>query len=260
MGDHFLTVTELAGEDVVPEQIARMTDRYQWASGIGAGHDVLEVACGTGQGLGLLAASARSVTAGDLSPAMVDKARAHYGDRVDLQVLDATDLPFEAGSFDVIIIFEAIYYLPDLSLFLAEARRVLRPGGELLIATANPDLSDFNPSPYSQRYYGSRELAEVVAAAGFSASLFGNTPVDELSARQRLLRHVKRAAVNVGVMPKTMRGKAVLKRLVFGDLVPMPVELAPTSAAPVLTPISTEVPDRVHKVLLCRATLTRSRA
>ena len=258
-GDHFRSVTELAGDRVTPEQITRMIDRYQWAAGIGAGRDVLEIACGTGQGLGLLADAAVRVAAGDISPAMVEQVRAHYDDRVDARVMDATALPFEAASFDVVVLFEAIYYLPDLPAFLAEARRVLRPGGDLLIATANPDLSDFNPSPYSQRYYGVRELAGVVSDAGFSPSLFGNTPIGQLSMRQRLLRPVKRAAVKLGVMPKSMRGKERLKRLVFGDLVPMPPELAPTSDPPALAPIAPQTPDREHKVLLCRATLPDKR-
>lgn len=256
MGDHFLTVTEVAGERVASEQIARMTDRYQWAAEIVGGRDVLEVACGTGQGLGLLEGAARSVTAGDVSAAMIDQARAHYGDRVRLQVFDAADLPFAAQTFDVVVLFEAIYYLPDVSAFLAQARRVLRPGGELLIATANPDLPDFNPSPYSHRYLGARELADEVTAAGFAVSLLGNTPVDDLSTRQQWLRTVKRAAVKLGVMPKTMRGKQLLKRLVFGNLVPMPQELVSSLEGPEMIPIPTHLADREHKVLLCRATLS----
>lgn len=254
MGDQFRSVTEIAGEKVASEQIARMTDRYQWAADICAGRDVLEVACGTGQGLGLLAAAANSVAAGDISPSMVAQVRAHYGDRVDVRVMDATDLPFGAECFDVVVIFEAIYYLPDVPAFLAEARRILRPGGDLLIATANPDLPDFNPSPYSQRYYGARDLADLVSAAGLEPSLFGNTPVAEVAARQRLLSPVKRAAVKLGLMPKSMRGKEILKRLVFGDLVPMPVELTPAPHSPAMVPLA-PVRDHGHKVLLCRAHL-----
>ena len=255
MGDHFKSVTELAGESVATEQVIRMTDRYQWAAHVSAGRDVLEVACGTGQGLGLLASTARSVTAGDISPAIVAQATAHYGDRVQIRVMDATELPFGESSFDVVIIFEAIYYLSDVRRFLAEVRRVLRPGGDLLIATANPDLSDFNPSPYSHAYFGARELAQLLSAEGFQPSLFGNTPVGQVSARQRVLRPVKRAAVRLGVMPKSMRGKEVLKRLFFGQLIAMPEELTSAAAPPVLTPIPRDLPDREHKVLLCRASL-----
>lgn len=255
MGDHFRSVTEIAGEEVASEQIARMTDRYQWAANIAAGRDVLEVACGTGQGLGMLAATARSVTAGDISPSIVAQARDHYGERVEVQVMDATHLPFDADSLDVVVLFEAIYYLSDVPAFLSEVRRVLRAGGDLLIATANPDLTDFNPSPYSHAYYGARELADLLVAAGYVPSLFGNTPIARVSARQRLLRPVKRVAVRLRVMPRSMRGKRMLKRLFFGDLVPMPAELTPGAVSPVLVPISAKAPDRAHKVLLCRATV-----
>jgi SAM-dependent methyltransferase len=251
----FTDVTELAGADISREQLERMVHRYQWAAAIGAGRDVVEVGCGSGQGLGMLGAVARSLEAGDYSRDVLAFPAKHYGNRVALSQYDAQSLPYADRSKDVIILFEAIYYVPDAARFVRECRRVLRPGGEVLIATANKDLSDFNPSPLSHVYYGTVELAELFRAHGFQVRLFGLLPVGVLSWRQKVLRPIKKLVVSTGLMPKTMKGKKLLKRLVFGKLVPMPAELAPASSFTPPTEISATVPDRVHKVLYCRATI-----
>lgn len=255
-GSSFTTVTELPGEDVSVEQIDRMRRRYRWAGEYCRGKDVLEVACGAGQGTGYLASLARSVEAGDYSEEVLEYARKHYRDRFTFKRFDAQRLPFEAQRFDVVIIFEALYYVPDALKFFAECKRVLRPGGVLLIATANKDLFDFNPSPFSVRYLGVRELTEELGPMGFTPSFYGDTPVEAVSLRQRLLRPAKKAAVVLGVMPKTMAAKRMLKRLMFGALVPMPAEIEAGPADPVRpAPLPPGVPDRAHKVILCAARL-----
>ncbi len=258
MSNDYLSVTELAGDDVAVEQVDRMCQRYYWAGTYCHGKDVLELGCGTGQGAGYLAGLASSYRAGDYSEKILGIARAHYGERIKFQQLDAQQLPFENGSFDVVILFEAIYYLPSAERFVSECRRVLRSGGKVLIATANKDLYDFNPSPHSNTYYGVSELQDLFRRYGFDATFFGNTPMDSLSRRQRILRPVKKIVANSGLMPKTMAGKKMLKRLVFGSLVPMPAEIV-AGMVPYVdpVPIPADRPDRMHKVLYCVATNPR---
>lgn len=253
--DAFESVTELAGEPVSAEQIERMHHRYTWAASLAVGRDTAEVACGSGPGLGLLAGAARSLDAGDLSPAILARARRHYGSRVTLQTFGAEALPYGDASKDVLILFEAIYYLSDAGRFVAECRRVLRPGGIVLIATANKDLGDFNPSPYSQRYYGVVELAELFGRCGFACQFFGYLSIEAVSLKQRILRPVKRLVVRLGLMPRTMAGKRLLKRLVFGPQLPMPAELTPEMGV-YNPPASLEGSraDRRHKVIYCVAT------
>jgi ubiquinone/menaquinone biosynthesis C-methylase UbiE len=255
MTNDFLSVTELAGDDVTVEQVDRMCQRYYWAGNYCQGKDVLEVACGTGQGAGYLADLARSYRAGDYSEKILEIARGHYNERIKFQQLDAQQLPFENGSFDVVVLFEAIYYLPSAERFVTECRRVLHRGGKVLIATANKDLYDFNPSPHSSSYYGVSELHDLFRRYGFAPSFFGNTPVDGLSWRQRMLRPIKKFVTNSGLMPKTMAGKKMLKRFVFGTLVPMPAEIV-AGMVPYVdpVPIPADRPDRKHKVLYCVAT------
>jgi len=251
----YLAVTELAGDEVSREQIERLCHRYYWAGDYCRGRDVAEVACGTGQGLGYLAALAKSLRAGDYSSDILAIGRRHYGDRVRLEQFDAQRMPYEDCSLDIVMIFEAIYYLPSFERFLDECRRVLRAGGRLLIATANKDLYDFSVSPFSVKYYGVVELGEALARRGFSAEFFGDTPVAEVSFKQKLLRPVKKLAVASGLMPKSMAAKKMLKRLVFGELVRMPAEIT-AGMVPYQPParLAEGEPDRRHKVILCAAT------
>ncbi len=254
METDFVSLTEIAGDEVAAEQVERMCQRYRWAGDYSRGKDVLEVACGSGQGLGYLSGLAKSVVAGDYSEPILAIARATYGNRIRIERFDAQAMPFADGAFDVIILFEALYYLPDASRFFAECRRVLRPGGALLIATANKDLFDFNPSPHSYRYFGVAELGEELDKLGFQCEFFGAAPIGAVSARQKLLRPVKMVAARLGLIPKSMAGKKLLKRLVFGQLVKMPAELRPQEAVyatPAVLPPGRA--DHAHKVLLCAA-------
>ena len=256
MAVDFTDVTELAGAEITGEQLQRMVHRYRWAADHCVGKDVVEVACGSGQGLGMLGAVAKTLEAGDYSKAVLALPRAHYGTRFSLEEFDAQALPYPDRSKDVIVMFEAIYYVPDAARFVAECRRVLRPGGQVLLATANKDLSDFNPSPHSHRYYGVLELEGLFRSAGFETEQYGYLPVEAVSWRQRVLRPIKQLIVALGLMPKTMKGKKFLKRLVFGKLQPMPAELPPaTGAVEPPNKLPAGAPDRAHKVLYCRATL-----
>jgi ubiquinone/menaquinone biosynthesis C-methylase UbiE len=257
MSTDFVSLTEIAGDEVSAEQIERMWQRYRWAGDYCRLKDVLEVACGTGQGVAYLASIAKSLIAADNSDAILAIARRHYADRFRFQRFNAQQTPLPDNSVDVVIIFEALYYLPDPRAFFAECRRVLRRGGLLLIATANKDLFDFNPSPHSVRYLGVVELGEELKEYGFSCEFFGAAPIGEVSVRQKLLRPIKMIAARLGVIPKSMAGKKLLKRLVFGQLIRMPAELVPDAYRYVPPqPVPAGKADRAHKVLLCAARST----
>jgi len=176
----YISVTEIAGDEVTQEQVDRLCNRYYWAGQYCSGKDVVEVACGSGQGLGYLSGITRSLEAGDYSDEILSIARRHYGERIALRQFDAQDMPFADRSKDVIILFEAIYYLPDAERFVQECVRVLRPGGKVLIATANKDLYDFNPSPHTYKYYGVVELRNLFAGHGFTTEFYGDTPLESV--------------------------------------------------------------------------------
>ena len=97
---------------------------------------VLEVACGTGivtRRLREALPKSAALVATDLNQAMVDYARTAVPDpAIVWQQADAQALPFEDGSFDVVVCQFGFMFLPDKPLGFREARRVLRPGGLLL--------------------------------------------------------------------------------------------------------------------------------
>ncbi|MGY4513598.1 class I SAM-dependent methyltransferase [Bradyrhizobium sp. WSM1417] len=250
----FSTITELAGDEVTRQQVASACHRYYWAAAYCEEKDVLEVACGSGFGLGYLAQRARTIYAGDINPTLVARVTAHYGRRVPTQVIDAQALPFGDNSLDVIVIFEALYYLPDPSAFVAECRRVLRSGGYVLVTNSNKDMPDFNPSPYSHTYHGVQELGRLFDPDAFTTTFFGYWTYEAAPLWQRALVPVKRAVVGLNLMPKTMNGKKFLKRIVFGSLVRMPIEISEGMIEyERAVPIPAGVPDRRHRVVYCAA-------
>jgi len=222
----FSQVTEVTGNRVTGEQLSRIYARYRFASDYCSGADVLETAFGSGQGLGLLLSSARRVVGVEYDAGLLKNAKDHYGSRVELIHGDAMDLPFSEEDFDVIILFEAIYYLSDPTEFVEDAYRILRKNGVIIICTANREWSDFNPSPHSFRYFSARELQGLLESSGFKdIELFGQCRSSAGSVKGRTVSLIKRAAVKMGVMPKTMKAKSLYKRIFFGRLVELPPEL-----------------------------------
>jgi SAM-dependent methyltransferase len=243
--------TDVAGEPGTRPQFERLCGRYFWVREYCAGRDVVEVACGSGQGLGLLARTAGRVVGGDYSAENLAIGRATYGGRVQLTRLDAHELPFRAASVDVVALLETLYFLPRPDSFIAEAARVLRPGGHLLVSVINRDCWDFNPSPLYPGYFGARELTALLARHGFATECFGAFPLDRPSLRQRVFRPLKRAAIALNLIPTTVQARLWLKRIAIGKLMPLPFEILPDSASyqpPV--PVAGDQTDPVHQVVL----------
>jgi ubiquinone/menaquinone biosynthesis C-methylase UbiE len=248
--DDYSTVTELPGGNATKEQLARMFHRYCFAASFCKGKDVLEVACGAGQGLGYLARRARRVVGGDYTEKLVQAAKDYYKDRVEVHHLDAHQLPFEDKSFDVVILYEAIYYLGKPDKFLQEARRVLRDGGVLLIATVNKDWSEFNPSPFSTHYFSVPELGKMLQDNGFKVEFYGAFSALPDGLKEKTIGTVKKIAVALHLIPKTMKGKEFLKRIFFGKLIPLLPEIKDgMSEYTPPVPISYDKPDFEYKVI-----------
>jgi ubiquinone/menaquinone biosynthesis C-methylase UbiE len=96
---------------------------------------ILEVAIGTGRNLPFYPAGA-AVTGIDLSPAMLAIARrdaAGLGLDVELHTGDAADLPFAHEAFDTVVCALSLCTIPDPAAAIGEMKRVLVPGGRLLL-------------------------------------------------------------------------------------------------------------------------------
>jgi ubiquinone/menaquinone biosynthesis C-methylase UbiE len=97
--------------------------------------EVLEIAVGTGRNFPFYPEGVR-LTGIELSPKMLNLARRRareLGRDADLRVGDAHNLPFLDASFDTVVVTLALCTIPDDRRALAEAARVLRPGGQLLL-------------------------------------------------------------------------------------------------------------------------------
>jgi len=131
--------------------------------------DVLEAGCGEGYGADLIADVARRVIGLDYDDSAVAHVRSRYP-RVDVRQGNLAELPLAAGSVDVVVNFQVIEHLWDQGQFIAECRRVLRPGGVLLIST--PNRITFSPgrdtpvNPFHTRELNAAELTELLTDAG----------------------------------------------------------------------------------------------
>ena len=222
----FESVTETPGVGASRQQLSMMLTRYRFAAELAAGQDVLEVACGSGIGLGYLAKKARRVVGGDIDPAVLRYAEQHYAARpsIELRQFGAETIPYDDASFDLVLLYEAIYYLDDVDAFVREARRVVRPGGALVIVTVNPEWSEFNPSPFSKHYLNAAEMRALLSRHGFTPQLLGAFTSGR-SAVGAIVGIIRRIAVKLHLIPKTMKGKQLLKRLFMGPLLPLPQEI-----------------------------------
>ena len=110
---------------------------------------VLDVATGTGNAGLALAPHVRWVVGLDIAPAMLEQAARRAGElgveSVTWVVGDAAQLPFLDRSFDVYVCRTAPHHFPDVGRALAEAWRVLKPGGRLAVVDCSPpdEVRDF---------------------------------------------------------------------------------------------------------------------
>jgi ubiquinone/menaquinone biosynthesis C-methylase UbiE len=100
-----------------------------------AGGDVLECGVGTGLILRRIAAFAKTAKGIDLSPGMLEHARARG---LDVREASVTDIPFPDASFDVTCSFKVLAHVRDIGKAMAEMARVTRPGGVVIAEFYNP--------------------------------------------------------------------------------------------------------------------------
>ena len=145
---------------------------------------------GEGYGADLIAGVARRVVGLDYDDSAVAHVKARYP-RVDMRQGNLADLPFEAGTFDVVVNFQVIEHLWDQGQFVAECARVLRPSGVLLMST--PNRITFSPgrdtpiNPFHTRELNAAELTELLTDTGSRSQamlgVFHGPRLAELDAR-----------------------------------------------------------------------------
>jgi ubiquinone/menaquinone biosynthesis C-methylase UbiE len=152
--------------------------------------DVLEIAVGTGRNLSHYPARIR-LTGIEFSPAMLEIARkraARLGVEVDLRVGDAQQLEFADASFDSVACTLSLCTIPDDRAAVAEIKRVLRPGGRLL-------LLEHVRSPVAAIRAGQRLLEPL--AVRFEGDHLMREPLDHLTAQGFEIEQVLRSKLGI---------------------------------------------------------------
>lgn len=186
--------------------------RYEWALGQ-AISPLLDAACGTGHGSALLA-GAHDVTGVDQSADAIARARSRaMGTFV---VASAPPLPFETDSFASIVSFETIEHIDDDRGFVRELRRVLKPGGPLMMSTPNKRLTSPDgepPNHWHVREYYLEQLMELLRIDGAFEDF-------EIFAQRHVPRSglVRWLALNARLRLGLGRPGGALSRAAFGDL------------------------------------------
>lgn len=164
-----------------------------------AGRRVLDAGCGSGPLVADLHERGASVAGFDASPAMIRLAQERLGNEADLQVADLTrPLPYDDAVFDDALAVLVLHYLEDWSKPLAELRRVLKPGGRLIVVVNHPaippvmypDVDYFATAPNREEYDFDgvsatltiwyrplSAMSESFNAAGFRISAISEPPV-----------------------------------------------------------------------------------
>lgn len=134
--------------------------------------DVLDVGSGDGAAAYSLAPYCRSLTCIDTSARMIDAARerlqklSHFTARV----ADVHHLPFEAASFDAVLMFHTLTYAENPVQALNECARVLRPSGRLVVLCLDEHRQHEVTAPYGERHPGfsPAKVRDLLAATGLS--------------------------------------------------------------------------------------------
>jgi SAM-dependent methyltransferase len=148
--------------------------RYRFAGALFSepGQRVLDVACGTGFGLAML----RQAGAGAIG---IDYSAETLRHQAGVVQADAARLPVQSDAFDLVVSFETIEHVPNAAALVQEIRRVLKPGGRLILSTPNrafgpPELHTGNP--FHVQEFTADELRDLLGKSFADVTLYGQRP------------------------------------------------------------------------------------
>lgn len=168
-------------------------NRYSIAKPFCKNAYVLDAACGEGYGSYLLKSwGAKKVEGIDIDAASVERAKNLFKDENLHYIQNKVEkLPFEDNVFDLIVSLETIEHIDNVESFLKEMKRVLRPGGTIILSCPNDNYyfeKDNIENPFHKRaytFFEFKELAEKYLGShaeyylGFAVDGFMNLPFEK---------------------------------------------------------------------------------
>ncbi len=149
------------------------------------GRRILDAGCGSGPLFAALRDRGALVTGIDASAGMLEQARLRLGADADLRVADLADpLPFPDNAFDDVVASLVLHYLRDWEPTLAQLRRVLVPGGRLLVSVEHPFANFLGQylAENQTNYFQTRNRTEEWSMGGQTAQLsFWDRPLHAMT-------------------------------------------------------------------------------
>lgn len=188
----------LAGDDPasMTEAQDRLTRMFIERTPVAPGYRVLDVGCGTGKpAVELVRTTGCRAVGITVSRWQVDEARRYvaergFADRVEIELADAMELPYEDASFDAVWALESMVHMPDRLRALREMARVARPGAPVVIS----DIVNEKPLTDEERdlFYPALGVASLVSLAEYPdwIARAGLETVEVLDLGQRVERTV----------------------------------------------------------------------
>jgi SAM-dependent methyltransferase len=150
-----------------------------------AGRRILDAGCGSGPLFAALRDRGAIVTGIDKSAGMLAQARRRLGDDADLQVAElGSPLPFPDGTFDDVTASLVLHYLQDWGPARAELRRVLKPGGRLIVSVDHPFVTSLmhREAGFEPDYFATYNYTDEWTVGGQTALLrFWSRPLHAMT-------------------------------------------------------------------------------
>ncbi len=212
---------------------------YDEAVARAAGRDVLDVGCNTGYGTMRFEPVAGRVVGVDVSPRAIEAALERAPDgRPEFILTTGFELPFAAGSFDLVTSFQVLEHVPDPHPFLRELARVVRPGGTVILATPNaatrlyPGMKPWNR--FHVHEYLAAELGELMRSEFPAVTVLGmfgapelyETEIRRVDTARQGIRHREEAAARKAAAREAEAARARARPSVRPAARPWPIRIA----------------------------------